>query len=184
MSGHWAESIVNNMGSRFIINGVGNDKFNPNGKITGAEFTAIIVNALGLSVDITRIEGVGASDQKWYAQFLAAAEEYGLFAGTDTVKSKPMEIITREQALTIISNAIAICNQKVELSEGEGSLLSKFSDQNNISDWARGSIEICLKTGIVVGRGNGEIAPKDNLTRAETAAIIQKFLQQMGLVDK
>ena len=39
---------VNEMGSRLVVNGVGNGNFNPDSSITRAEFTASLVRALGL----------------------------------------------------------------------------------------------------------------------------------------
>jgi hypothetical protein len=45
---HWAEKDVNDMASRLIISGVGNDLFEPERSITRAEFSAVIAGALGL----------------------------------------------------------------------------------------------------------------------------------------
>lgn len=38
---HWAKDAVNDMGSRLIVNGIGNDLYNPNTDMTRAEFAAI-----------------------------------------------------------------------------------------------------------------------------------------------
>jgi len=45
---HWAKDAVNDMGSRLIVNGIGNDLYNPNTDMTHAEFAAIMMKGLGL----------------------------------------------------------------------------------------------------------------------------------------
>jgi hypothetical protein len=45
-------------------------------------------------------------------------------------------------------------------------------------------IAACLKAGIVSGRGGRLIAPKDNITRAEVAAIVQRLLRKSGLIKR
>jgi len=45
---HWAKEAINDMGSRLVISGTGNDMFEPDRDITRAEFAAIIVRALGI----------------------------------------------------------------------------------------------------------------------------------------
>lgn len=45
---HWAKDFINNMGSRLVVNGVGNNNYDPDRNITRAEFAAIMVKVLGL----------------------------------------------------------------------------------------------------------------------------------------
>nr|WP_157685406.1 S-layer homology domain-containing protein [Paenibacillus donghaensis] len=42
-------------------------------------------------------------------------------------------------------------------------------------------ISASLQAGIVSGRGNNMLAPKANVTRAEVAAMIHRFLQNADL---
>jgi len=71
----------------------------------------------------------------------------------------------------------------VELAEGEEyKLLESFDDACKIAEYAKESIASCVKAGIVYGRIGKLIAPKENITRAEVAAIVQKLLRSSGLI--
>ncbi len=55
-------------------------------------------------------------------------------------------------------------------------------DAANVSEYAWESVAACLETGIISGKGNEMLAPKDNMTRAEVAVILQRLLQKSGLI--
>lgn len=57
-----------------------------------------------------------------------------------------------------------------------------FGDAAKSADYAKNSIAACVKTEIVSGRNGNMIAPKDNITRAEVAVILQRLLQKSGLI--
>ena len=183
VSTNWAKASVNDMGSRMVIEGVGNNKYAPNRFITRAEFAAIVVRALGLPL------GTGSSDyrdvgaSKWYCGYIKTASAYGIIQGYNTTAFGPDDRITREQAMTMIARAMKITGLKPEMKDSEiNSLLSRYSDGKAASDFSRISIAACLKTGIVTGRSSSAIAPKDYITRAEVAVMVQRLLQKSGLI--
>ena len=55
--------------------------------------------------------------------------------------------------------------------------LSQFTDEADISDWARDNISWAVGAGLISGKGNGILDPLGNATRAEVAAILQRFLE-------
>jgi len=180
---HWAKDAVNDMGSRMVISGIGNDLFAPDQDITRAEFAAIIVRGLGLKLELGTIpfSDVNASD--WYSSAINTAYSYHLISGFEDGTFRPMDKITREQAMTIIAKAMKITDLKAKLSFKEaGELLSPFVDANSASEWAKNSIADCLQAGIVSGRNVNQLAPKNNISRAEVAAIVQRLLQKSNLI--
>lgn len=182
-AGHWAKDAVNDMGSRMVISGVGNSMFEPDRDITRAEFAAIIVRALGLKSGTGSTPFTDVRSSEWYAGFIKTAYEYKLISGYSEDKFAPMDKITREQAMTMITRAMRITGLKVEFASGEAEkLLAGFSDADKADDYAKGSIAASVKTGIVSGRGNNLVAPKENITRAEVAEIVRRLLQKSELI--
>ena len=61
-------------------------------------------------------------------------------------------------------------------------LSSGYIDQSAISTWAREAVEYNLKVGLMKG-SNGQLKPRDNITRAEAAVTILRLLQKSHLID-
>lgn len=178
VEGKWSQSVVNDMASRLVINGVDSTHFNPNGDITRAEFAAILVRALGLSDSTasTKFSDVASSD--WYSGAVNQANAYDLIDGYADGKFLPSNTITRQEAFVILNRAIAI----VELQKGTGSTsLSSYSDSMKVSSWAKEATEAALSFGLV--QGNGKLLnPTGHMSRAETAAVMKRLLKQAGLI--
>lgn len=181
--GHWAKEAINDMGSRMVINGVGNDVFQPNRNITRAEFAAIVVKALGLKPGVGTESFKDVQDSDWYSGYVKTAFEYKIVAGFSADRFGPHDSITREQAMTMIAKAMKLTTLKGELSEGElQKLLGAFKDGGKTAAYAKESIAECVKTGIVLGKTGSTLAPKESITRAEVAVIVRKLLQKADLI--
>ena len=57
--------------------------------------------------------------------------------------------------------------------------LSQFVDEELISDWARENVAWAVGAELINGRGNGILDPLGDATRAEVAAILQRFLEKL-----
>ena len=180
---HWAKDAINDMGSRMVVNGTGEDRFNPDRDITRAEFAAIIVKALGLKPGMDTNQFTDVKNTDWYADYIRTASDYNLISGYSNGKFGPMDKITREQAMSIIARAMKITGLKVELKDGEiQKLLEAFGDSGKAAQYAKSAIAACLKAEIVSGRNGKVIAPKENITRAEVAAVVRRLLQKSELI--
>lgn len=180
---HWAKQAVSDMGSRMIIDGTGNGMFSPDRNITRAEFAAIIVRALGLKTEngATSFSDVQSTD--WYSSAVNTAYAYHLIGGFEDGAFRPMDTITREQAMVILSKAMAITSLKGNLAvQSTDVILRPYGDTAAVSAWALSSVADTVEAGIVSGRSGNELAPKDYITRAEVAKIIQGLLQKSGLI--
>ncbi|WP_025700050.1 S-layer homology domain-containing protein, partial [Paenibacillus forsythiae] len=181
---HWAKDAVNDMGSRMIVSGNGNDMFNPDQDITRAEFAAIVVRGLGLKLEQGAASFTDVNTSDWYSSAVQTAYTYGLITGFEDGTFHPMDKITREQAMAIIAKAMTITDLKAKLPSKEtGEILSPFADGNKASGWAKNSIADCLQAGIISGRTGSQLSPKDSITRAEVAIMIQRLLQKSGLIN-
>ncbi|MEK3825326.1 fibronectin type III domain-containing protein [Paenibacillus sp. FSL K6-1558] len=180
---HWAKEAVNDMGSRMIVNGIGNEQFNPDQDITRAEFAASVVRGLGLKLEneTTLFSDVKSSD--WYSSVISTAYAYELLDGYPDGTFRPMDKITREQAMVILSKAMTLTRlkekQPVQSTDG---ILHSFQDAASVSQWAQSSVMESVQAGIISGRSATALVPKAYITRAEVATIIRKLLQKSELI--
>ncbi|MBB3068528.1 hypothetical protein FHS14_001504 [Paenibacillus baekrokdamisoli] len=180
---HWSKDAVNDMGSRMIISGIGSDNFNPDQDITRAEFAAIMVRGLGLKLEDGAAPFSDVKSSEWYSSAIQTAYSYNLISGFEDGTFRPMDKITREQAMTIIAKAMKITGLKAKLqSKPLDELLGAFTDAKNVSEWAKISIADCLQAGVVTGRNSTELAPQAYISRAEVATIIQRLLKKSELI--
>jgi hypothetical protein len=180
---HWAKNAVNDMGSRMVVSGIGNNNYAPDRAITRAEFAAIIVRALGLAPGTGKSGFSDVEASKWYFGYIEKASAYGIIKGYDAATFGPNDKITREQAMTMIARAMKITGLKMELKDSETEkILMAFSDSAQSSAWAKESIATCVRAGIVSGKSGHALAPRDEITRAEVAVIVQRLLQKSSLI--
>ncbi len=180
---HWAKIAINDMGSRMVLNGIGAGRFEPDKDITRAEFTAIVVKGLGLKPGTGYNPFIDIKSTDWYCGYIETAYEYGIILGYGNGKFGPNDKLTREQAMIIISRAMNITGLKIDLNNDEiKQILDGFNDSENTSEWAKDSIAKCIKAGIVSGRSNNKIAPRENITRAEVAVMVRRLLQKSKLI--
>jgi len=183
VSSHWAKDAVNDMGSRMVVFGVGNNRFEPDRSITRAEFAAIVVRALGLDTGMGSSSFTDVSASAWYYGYIQTAVGYGIVNGYGDGTFGPNDLITREQAMTMLARAMKITGLTPKLSDSQLiSALSGYTDSSDISDYAKASVTACVDTGVVLGKPNNTIAAKDYITRAEVTVIIERLLQKSGLI--
>ena len=180
---HWAKEAINDMGSRMVVTGVGNDLYEPDRDITRAEFATIVVRALGLKPGTGNSPFTDVSSSEWYSPYIQTAAEYGVVSGYGNGKYGPMDTITREQAMVMIARAMNITGLKSGVAATEAdSLLSVFGDWQQASSWAKEYIAACVKAGLVSGKEGNSLEPKEDITRAEVAVIVKRLLQMSHLI--
>ncbi len=183
MDGHWAKDIVNNMGSRMVIDGTGNGLFTPDADITRAEFAAILVRGLGLKLESGSAPFTDVKASDWYSSAVETAYSYNLINGFEDGSFRPLDRITREQAMMMIAKAMKITALKDQLpAKAAAELLSPFTDAGSVSAWAANSAADSINAGVVSGRNAATLAPQAYITRAEVAAMVQRLLQLSKLI--
>jgi len=183
VAGHWAEEAINDMGSRKIVNGVGEQAYAPNQAITRAEFAAMIVRALGLRTVSEGAAFLDVQSADWYSETIRTAYAYNLINGYPDGTFRPMDLITREQAMVILSKAMVLTGLKDKLDSASAEeVFGIYQDADQVSAWARQGVADTVNAGIIVGRSHQELAPQASITRAEAAVILQRLLQHSDLI--
>jgi hypothetical protein len=155
------------------------DQMQDGRSMTRAEFATIVVKELRLNLESSDSHFEDVKKDAWYTRFVDTALKKGIVAGYGDGKFGTDDKITREQAITMIANTMKIIGMKVELSDSEKEMvLSTFKDTDEISRWAKETVAICVKAGIITGKDNKMLAPKDFVTRAEVSVMVSRLLQK------
>ncbi|RUS48579.1 cadherin-like beta sandwich domain-containing protein [Cohnella sp. AR92] len=179
-AGHWAEPVIEEMASRLLINGYDNGSFAPNASVTRAEFVSILARGLGLTATPSVQSFTDVESTDWYSKSVQAAVEQGIVDGYEDGRFGPTDEVTREEAFTMLARALRLTGLTSRESSGL-SVLDAFADRDELSAWSRESIATLISAGLVKGI-SGSLEPHQTMTRAEMAVLIQRLLQQSGLI--
>lgn len=156
--------------------GVSNTEFAPNEPLTRAMFVTILYRAEGQpqTNDILKFEDV--AENAYYANAVSWASENGIIAGVSNTEFVPERDITREEMAVVISRYADYKG----INTDSQSDLSVFTDANAVSRWARKNVAWAVGTGLISGKGDNILDPLSSITRAETAAILNRFWEKNG----
>ena len=168
----WYHEAVDYAISYNIMNGYGADKFAPLDTTTRAMIAVMLWRLEGAPVSDAKIPFSDVSETAWYADAVKWATEKGIVNGVGGDMFLPDGVITREQFLTMI--------YRYEQYRGGGFkglwvYRLKFPDLADISDWAMEAVSWCNMKSVISGDANGNLNPKNDATRAETAKIIMNY---------
>jgi len=169
----WAIDSISYLVSKNIVKGYDDGSFKPSQNITRAEFTKIIVSAFGFYNPEDKANFNDVSNDKWYFSFIGSAQKNGIINGYEGGSFMPDALITREDISVIVHRA---AKTKGIMFDVKTNSLA-FSDASSISDYAKESVEIMQRAGIINGMGDGTFAPKSYATRAQAAKIIFMSMQ-------
>lgn len=181
-SGAWYAKDVFNLDYYDIMNGYG-DQFRPNQKITRAEFvkTLMSANENYRGIYYTAVEPSqyfsDVSSDAWYASYINRARAHQIVTGYSDNTFRPDAPITRAEAVKIITSAspeLFGLNTPSEMHK----LLGENHPFYDVlpTDWFYDSVYGAYWAKVVTGKTATSFAPHDYLTRAETAALINRFM--------
>lgn len=171
---HWAKQAVEVLASRGIVDGTDQGTFDPNGPLTRAQFTKLLVAAL-------RLETVPDGPQPfadvpagvWYAEAVKAAAAAGLVEG-DRGRFHPDGLVTREQMTVMLIRAV----ERHTGTAAQAADLSGYHDAAAISVWAREAMSKAVGMKLIEGY-EGALSPQGTTTRAQAAVVIYRLLEQL-----
>ena len=169
-TGDWfrdAVAYVTNLG---LMNGVGDNRFDPSASTTrGMVATILMRMAKGEAVDLESFDDV--ANDAYYAEAAAWAAENDVFNGYEDSTFRGETVITREQLATVL--------YRYALSKGfktDGSVsLDAYADGSKVSSYATEAMKWALANGILKGVSETEIDPTGAATRAQLAMIMMRF---------
>ncbi len=173
---------VTELASRGVINGKGDGIFAPEDSITRAEFTAVVIRALGLTYDKQgRFDDVTEDD--WFYSYVTVAAQYGIVMGVSDDSFNPHGNITKQDAAVMLSRIATLLGQDVELSTAATrNVLSAFTDYVTVADYAASPLAYCYTAGILDDFAL-EITPEQDASRALVADMLYNLLNNTGLLN-
>ncbi len=183
MEDHWAQKDVELLGSKAILSGQTETIFKPDSRVTRAEFTVMLTRALGLTEQKLDDNFDDISGDEWFAGSVGAAVKENIISGFPDGTFKPEKIINRQEMAVMIANALTVTGIQECLEEEIDDILSRFEDNQKISDWAEEGLAITVELGIISGMPDGNFEPHDNATRAQAAVMIKGLLKVANFLD-
>ncbi|MFB0843406.1 cadherin-like beta sandwich domain-containing protein [Paenibacillus oleatilyticus] len=182
---HWAKAEVNNIAARLDLAGTGNNTWSPDRGVNRSEFATIVVSGLGLlRQDAPQSTFHDVASSAWHHHAVTIANEFGIVLGYEDGSFRPEQQITREQGIAMIARAYRVIDpQKAVSSSEQDAQLASFGDAKNVSSWAKEAVARMIAAGIVEGKDGQLLKPQDSMTRAETAALMQRLLKTTHLID-
>lgn len=159
-----------------LMNGTTDTAFEPNSPLTRAMLVTVLWRPDGkpeanASLAFTVVEGAS-----YYAEAVRWANENGIVLGTTDSSFVPDSAVTREQVAAILMRYAVYKGKGTDSNEN-----LSYSDAAEISDYAQNAVRYCREKGIMQGRENHFFAPKEHATRAEIAAVLQRFFEACRL---
>lgn len=168
VEGHWAEKSIQKAEEMKVITGYENNRFMPDSYMTRAELVAIINRFLEIQSETDKyIPDVTRQD--WFHSDVRKALSAGIIKGDTNGYVRPNDYVTREEA------AVIMCRAFYSEADGNVDTLS-FKDNDSISSWSRADILTFVKNGYITGYPDGELKPKNNITRAEIITILERII--------
>lgn len=164
----WAKREIKVLSAMHVINGVGDDNFAPNGRLSRAAYTAMLVRAFDLKAEgSSNYSDVSTAD--WFANVALVAKELSLTKNTDQFAGN--EMISREEMAYMTAKALGYSGSYTT---------DKYVDASSISEYARDAVGFLTERGDLNGSlsasGAYNFNPKDLLTRQEAVKVIYNVL--------
>lgn len=149
----WFASAVQYVTSNSLMNGTSTTAFSPNATMSRGMLMTVLARYAGESTEGGTV---------WYEKGMNWAKNKGISDG-----SAPNRNITREQLAAMLYRYAG---------EPDGAAdLSAYTDAGSVSAYAEKAVQWCVKNGILTGKTSSTLAPKATATRAECAAMLQRF---------
>ncbi|MDU0205558.1 S-layer homology domain-containing protein [Paenibacillus sp. PFR10] len=172
-SSHWAADVIQELASKLVISGTSEQTFEPESKVTRAQFTALMARALQLKTanSSTSFQDVQPSD--WFAPEVASAVQAGIVNGRETDKFEPNSLVSREEMTAILMRSYRLLHGKTDPAAAPS-----FSDEAAIGQWVLADVKAATALGLVQGRSEGQFEPQGFATRAEAAQVLYRLLSK------
>lgn len=165
----WYHEAVDYVLKNNLMQGDGDDTFDPAEKLTRASLIQILYNMEGRPTVTGESKFSDVRKGAWYYDAVIWAAEEGIAAGYDNGTFGPEDLITREQM-------VAILWRYAGKPEAESEQIS-FKDAADVSDYAAEAILWAAENGIVCGVGDNQFVPGGNATRAQVAQLMKTFCE-------
>jgi len=158
-----------------VMEGVGNNRFNPNGDTTRAMVVTMLWRMEGSPAYAGASEFTDVDADTWYTEAVRWASTEGIVTGYENPDDagmifNPNGAVTREQLATMLYRYAQY--KKADVSANAS--LSNYGDAATVSGWAASAMQWAVGSGIINGI-DGNLAPVNHATRAQVATMLMRY---------
>ena len=168
----WYKDAVQYAYAGGLMTGVSANEFAPDATTTRGMIVSMLARLEG--VESANDAGFADVEGEWYATAVNWAASVGVVSGYEDNTFRPNDAITREQLAAILMNYAAYKGEDVSARAS----LDAYSDAENVSTWATDTMQWAVAKGLLTGVTADTLQPQGAATRAQVAAISQRFLSE------
>ena len=175
-TGKWYHVSIDYVLTHSIMNGVSGTSFAPNSNLTRGMLVQILFNLEGKPQSAS----ASFSDVKvdaWYAKAVGWAAANKVVTGYADGTFRPNAAVTREQAAAILYRYAQ--SKGIDVSVGEDTNILSYADALQASEYAIPALQWAVGAGVLNGKSGNLLAPTGTATRAEIAAIMQRWCEKI-----
>ena len=154
--------------------GVSDTEFAPNSTTNRVMLAQILYRMAGTPRVIAKCPFEDVPADAWYHDAVTWAALNGIVKGVSNTRFAPYEEISREQLAVMLYRYAGYIGYSTSRTDD----LSRFTDVQDISDYAVDAVKWAVAVGLINGRTSTTLVPKGTATRAEMAAILYRFLKE------
>lgn len=170
----WFYSDVMFVYENGLFSGTDSRSFSPNASMTRAMLVTVLYRLEGEPVGTGSSSFSDVRSGSYYEKAVAWAAANGIVTGTGSTSFSPDAKVTREQLAAILYRYA----QYKKLDTDAGAKLDSFSNAGNVSGYASEALSWAVSEGLING-ASGRLTPKGDATRAQVAAILHRFVENV-----
>lgn len=172
----WYHLSVDYVLTHKMMNGVSSHEFAPNANLTRGMLVQILYNLEGKPKG-TAANFSDVQADAWYAEAVGWAASNKVVTGYADGTFRPNAAVTREQAAAILYRYAQ--SKGIDVSVGENTNILSYVDVQQASEYAIPALQWAVGAGVLNGKNGSRLAPTGTATRAEIAAIMQRWCENI-----
>lgn len=168
---HWGKEYIGWAYSKGYFKGITEARFGPNVAVNRGMIVSVLYRMAGEPAVQTSASFSDVAATAYYAQAVSWGQASKVIEGMGGGKFSPTRNVTREQLATMLYRFAGY--RKLDTSKRGD--LNGFKDSEKVSSYAGEALSWAIGSGVVTGRTGAVLDPQGNATRAEAAAMLQRF---------
>ena len=170
----WFASAVDYVTGKGMMNGTADNTFSPKAHTTRGMVVTVLYR-LENQPSTSAASFTDVASGAYYANAVAWANANGIVSGYGSGKFGPNDKVTREQLAAILYRYAQY--KKYDVFGAKS--LDGYTDAQSVSSYAVPALQWANAAGIVTGKSGSKLDPKGNATRAEVAAMLMRFCENV-----
>ena len=170
----WFASAVDYVTGKGMMNGTADNTFSPKAHTTRGMVVTVLYR-LENQPSTSAASFTDVTSGAYYANAVAWANANGIVSGYGSGKFGPNDKVTREQLAAILYRYAQY--KKYDVSGAKS--LDGYTDAQSVSSYAVPALQWANAAGVVTGKSGSKLDPKGNATRAEVAAMLMRFCENV-----